>query len=104
MSARERRYPDCTRFGEIAIDDVVHRILTAPEGQQEITIRCESFRIGCLLGDRDISQERARRTVDFLTGKIRDRGVPWDRAELRRKIERAVDQGQAKAKGNPHGR
>jgi hypothetical protein len=101
---RERRYPDCTRFGEIAIDDVVHRILDAPLGSQEITIRTESFRIGCLVQDRDISEKRGRETVDWLVRKIPNLGAePWDRQKLREKIERAVEQGRAKATGVSHG-
>jgi hypothetical protein len=96
---RAKRYPDCTRFGEVAIDDVVQRIMTAPVGAQEVTIRTETFRIGCLLADRDISERRGRETIAWLVKNIPDRGPePWDRRRLREKIERAVAQGEKHAR------
>jgi len=102
---RAKRYPDCTRFGEIAIDDVVQRIMTAQLGGQEITIRTESFRIGCLVADQDISERRGRSTVDWLVTNIPDLGPePWDRRKLREKIDRAVTQGKEQARRVPHGR
>jgi hypothetical protein len=102
---KPKRYHDCTRFGEVAIDDVVHRIMTAQLGAQELIIRTETFRIGCLVGDRDISERRGRSTVDWLVKNIPDLGPePWDRRKLREKIEQAVAQGEEQARRVPRDR
>jgi len=92
-----QRYPGCTRYGEVAINNEVDRMLH-PSGSQEFAIRAGCFRIGQLVAREEITESHAQRTLDWLGDNIPDLdpGRPWDRDQLRRdKMGKAFDQGKA---------
>ncbi len=78
-----------SRYGEVALDGAVKRIVTAPAGQQEVTLNQEVFGIGRLAGGGEIPPGMALESLLWAAGQMpsTDRRRPWNRVDLERKVE-----------------
>ena len=83
------------RSGELALDDAVKRILTAPAGQQEITLNREVYRLGRLVSGGAISASLALEGAQWAARSMHsfDWRRPWLTVEIERKVANAFAAG-----------
>lgn len=94
-----------SRYGEVALDNAVKRILSAPAGEQEATLNREVFGIARLAGGNEIPPGLA---LDALLLAARhmstfDSRRPWSAAALEWKVKTAFTDGLRKPKAAANG-
>ena len=100
------RGADYTRYGEAAINRIVAAILSAPLGQQEITINSKIYSIGQLVAGGEIGADFAMQTLVWLSTAILslDAHRPWRPADLLKKMRLALADGMQHPRTRPAGR
>lgn len=94
-----------SRHAGALLDKAADRILSAPAGEQEITLNRQSYGIGQLVGAGVIPAGVAIEGLIWIAKKIRsyDSRHPWKAAELERKVRTAFTDGLSKPRGVRHG-
>jgi putative DNA primase/helicase len=82
-------------YAEAALDSACRRIITAPAGEQELTLNGECFATGTLAGGGMIPPEFARRVLIWAARQIPDYNHqrPWRHQEIEARVNRAFDDG-----------
>jgi hypothetical protein len=100
MANKADGFSDATRasrYGRATLEFVCSDIVAAPNGAQEITFNSGGFRIGQLIGSRDLPRSAED---DVLAAGLKmlsyDRRRPWTRALLEKKLARAIANGMAR--------
>jgi len=88
-------------YGIKAIEDEVDRVMAAKLGQQHEALLQGGFRIGQLVGARDVEAAGALRLLDWLGRNLPtlDATRPWREGEARRTLEEAYLAGMRKPRG-----
>lgn len=91
----------CTQlsdYGEAALRSAAEKIMTAPAGQQEVTLNGEAYAIGRLAGAGGVPADLALEILQIAARKMPsyDRSDPWQADKVNDKVERAFRQGLAK--------
>jgi Bifunctional DNA primase/polymerase, N-terminal len=92
-------------YAEAALRSACRAIVTAPAGQQEITINNEVFSIGTLAGAGGIPEGFARRALQAAASRVKDHDTrrPWRARELARKVDQAFCDGLSQPREARHG-
>jgi Bifunctional DNA primase/polymerase, N-terminal len=82
-------------YGEAALDSACRHIMSAPAGEQEVTMHGECFSIGTLAGAGAIPANLTRRTLIWAARQMPDHDPrrPWRAHETEAKVNRAFDEG-----------
>jgi putative DNA primase/helicase len=93
-------------YGEVALDNAVKRIISAPAGEQESTLNREVFSIAQLSSGgvipADLALDALRLAAQHMPSL--DTRRPWRANELERKVQAAFIDGLRQPKSVPHGR
>lgn len=100
---KERTIGVASSYADAALDSAYHRIIGAPNGEQESTLSRECLTIGSLAGAGLIEQAFALTTLlsaasqipSYLVSVKGERRAPWTPAELENKVRTAFAKGLA---------
>jgi hypothetical protein len=78
-------------YGRATLKRVCLNIRNAPDGSQETTLNGACFKIGMLIGARQLCAGTVPQLVDAALAMPSHRNPPWDPANLKAKVMRAVE-------------
>lgn len=92
-----------SRYGEVALDNAIRRIVTAGPGSQEATLNTECYSVGRLVGGAVIPASLALDALLWAAGRMpsHDARRPWRARELDRKVRDAFTDGLRQPRGIP---
>lgn len=83
------------RYGRVALENAVKRILSAPNGEQQKTLNEQAYGIGRLVGGKIVPEGVARRALMHAATGMRAHKEPW------RGLDAIVDRALAEGAENP---
>jgi hypothetical protein len=90
-----------TKYALATLDNIVAEIASAENGAQQRTLAQKSFRIGQLIGARELDEGVARKALQHAGEKMRSYREPWRSEDIAGIIARSFADGMAKPRGTP---